>query len=54
MKNSGKNLTDLWDIIKKPNICIMGVSELEERKGQKSFQKHWIDTKQGSNRGNKG
>lgn len=25
MKKNEQNLTDLWDIIKFPNICIMGI-----------------------------
>lgn len=38
MKNSEQNLKDLWDSINQTNICIVEVSE-EQEKGAEIFEK---------------
>ena len=42
MKKSEENLCDLWDTIKKTNLCIIGISEGEDREkgGRKLIQRN--------------
>ena len=39
MKRNEDRLRDLWDNTKHNNICIIGVSEVEERKDQRKYLK---------------
>ena len=39
LKTNEESLRELWDNVKRTNICIIGVPEGEERRGQKKYSK---------------
>ena len=39
LKRNEESLRELWDNVKRTNICIIGVPEKERERGQKKYSK---------------